>query len=300
MMAALAAVLAGACGGGGGATDPPVDAAPQGCPIPAGESYFMASLEFAPEADGFDLDNDGVVDNSLGRMPVSVLASMNDGIATEIETGEIMLAHVLDWSPPTATDPAVELWLFTGRDADDPPDPSNNASGGAEFYAKPTQFDVNCLPETRTSSGNVIDSVLRGRADDWLFPLASVGAVNLATPRLELTFASDFASFSGRLGAVVPLCSLSAVPLLGQDSGTMLDAMVNGPSIRGDATIDVDRDGDGLEVVEGDGVGILRCIDGDGTIINGSDCPCDPRIVDGYSMALKFTGVSAKILGALP
>ena len=62
----------------------------------------------------------------------------------------------------------------------------------------------------------------------------------------------------------------------------------------------MDRDGDGKEQVVGDGTTILKCIDGDGTEIEGSDCPCDPRITDGYSVAFAGHGVSATIIGLAP
>lgn len=51
---------------------------------------------------------------------------------------------------------------------------------------------------------------------------------------------------------------------------------------------DVDVDGDGLERVMSDGVEILACRDGDGTVIEGPRCYRDPRIADGYDLRLVF------------
>ena len=74
---------------------------------------------------------------------------------------------------------------------------------------------------------------------------------------------------------------------------------------------DIDVDGDGLETfyqsnptAAGGSAHIDTCVDGDGTIVMGTDCPLakdakgNYRFVDGLSAALKFTAVPAK-LGAI-
>jgi hypothetical protein len=63
------------------------------------------------------------------------------------------------------------------------------------------------------------------------------------------------------------------------------------------ASIDGDLDGDGLELVVGDGTGVLHCVDGDGTIIEGSDCPCYPEIADAFSSTLSFEVLQVPVLG---
>jgi hypothetical protein len=94
------------------------------------------------------------------------------------------------------------------------------------------------------------------------------------------------------------LCALSSVPFPGDIPGTILDAFANDSAIGSFVSVDVDVDGDGFEQVVGDGVTIQECIDGDGTtVIDGRDCPCHPSIVDGYSSALGFEIVSARLVG---
>jgi hypothetical protein len=93
------------------------------------------------------------------------------------------------------------------------------------------------------------------------------------------------------------LCSLSGVPFPGATGGTLLHALVNDPENRAAVSPDVDRDGDGLEQVVGDGADIVHCVDGDGTVIAGADCPCEPRIVDGYSVAIGFDTTTAELVG---
>jgi hypothetical protein len=45
------------------------------------------------------------------------------------------------------------------------------------------------------------------------------------------------------------------------------------------------------------GTTVARCIDGDGTVIAGANCACDPRIQDGFSTAIEAEGVGAVIAG---
>src|SRR5262249_55582068 len=65
---------------------------------------------------------------------------------------------------------------------------------------------------------------------------------------------------------------------------------------------DYDADGDGLERFEDtDGDHLIDlCIDGDGVQISGRDCPTDPRITDGYTIAWDLTLVRALLTGRAP
>jgi hypothetical protein len=64
---------------------------------------------------------------------------------------------------------------------------------------------------------------------------------------------------------------------------------------------DVDFDGDGLErfVLDIDGK-IESCVDGDLTVIDGPGCFQDPRIVDSFSLVLRFEAVPARLSGPIP
>ena len=69
------------------------------------------------------------------------------------------------------------------------------------------------------------------------------------------------------------------------DLRTMLDV-----AVASGIQPDVDTDGDGRERFELDpATGLLaRCLDGDGTLVEGSDCAADPRFADGYDITLLF------------
>jgi hypothetical protein len=63
---------------------------------------------------------------------------------------------------------------------------------------------------------------------------------------------------------------------------------------------DIDLDGDGLETIQtvDNQTDIVSCTDGDGvTVIEGADCPCDPRMADGYSIAFSLDNRGATVLG---
>jgi hypothetical protein len=111
-------------------------------------------------------------------------------------------------------------------------------------------------------------------------------------------FNEDFSRLdSDSLTGIWTICGLSRSLFPGPTAGTFLDVMVNGFGVQAD----IDRDGDGLEVVVYDPQGaITHCVDGDGvTEIPGKDCVCDPRVADGYSVAMKGGGVRATIVGVV-
>jgi cysteine-rich repeat protein len=66
---------------------------------------------------------------------------------------------------------------------------------------------------------------------------------------------------------------------------------------------DLDLDEDGIEsFVVGGGDGdcqpvVVSCADGDGTPIEGRSCTSDPRIADGYSIALAFESIRTRLAG---
>ena len=134
---------------------------------------------------------------------------------------------------------------------------------------------------------------MHARASRWTTIFPGIGTFRADDVRVTATFDADFQRFSGEVTGMASACTLSREAFPGSTTGTMLDVLTNvvqlGP--------DMDRDGDGLEQVVGDGYTVVECIDGDGTHIPGPDCPCDPRIADGYSVAMHSTGVRAHIVG---
>lgn len=291
-----------ACGSPAASPDAAPDAPAAGCPLPPGQAYFMSRLNLAPFPAGFDFNGDSQPDNEIGKMPAAAIGSVNAGFDGAIASGEqIVLLHINQWSdPPTPTDPDLEAWMLTGRDADVPVDPSNNPEPGSLFFANPTQFDLDCQPETRTSAASLDGGSLVADGEDWLFPLSSTGATRFRSLHFEATMDGELVTIDGVLGATVPLCSLAAIPMPGELPGSVLDVLINEPLIEQATTTDIDLDGDGLELVEGDGQGILRCFDGDGTIIDGPTCVCHPDIADAYSVAFSVRFVIATIVAVLP
>ncbi len=300
----LATVLLGAligCGGGGGdsADAAPVDGLESLCPVPPGRSQILSRMEILPPDQGFDLDGDEVIDNELSNMPASALETLDQAFHESISVGELMLLfHVSNWTnPPTATDPDIVFDVFTGIDADVPADASNNISGVGRFYVRVSEFDLDCNSNTSADQASLEDYVLSATRSRWAFELSvGTGTMEFDDAILEMTFAPDFSSTTSLFGATMSLCSLSAMPFPGDTPGTVLDAFVNDPTFA-DLTVDMDMDGDGFEKVIGDGVTVLQCEDGDGTIIPGRDCACHPEIADGYSVGIRMESVSAFILG---
>jgi hypothetical protein len=110
-------------------------------------------------------------------------------------------------------------------------------------------------------------------------------------------FSDDYSRLeSDSLSAIWTICGLSRALFPGPTPGTFLDVLVNSFGVQAD----IDRDGDGLETVVYDvGGEITHCVDGNGDEIPGKDCVCDPRIKDGYSVAMYGTGVPATIIGVV-
>lgn len=290
----LVGVLAAGCGGGGqGGADlamAPPDMATFGCMTNLAPAYFVSSLAFLPSGQGFDLNGDGTPDNQMGQ--VAQLA--NSGLMQSIQAGtSIMLVVVAGLQGPPLVEGDQPLTsLFVGLDADTPPDPSNNAMNG-QFKVPAEQFDVNCNPTTEFDHSVVQNGKIESMAQKTDIVIGTIGTIDFVDTRQELTPQSaDLTTWQGQTGGVELACSLSITPFPGPNPASLLDVLVNygvGP--------DIDRDGDGVEQIIGDGTTIKQCVDGDGTVILGRNCPCDPRIADGYSGALQFSLVPATILG---
>jgi hypothetical protein len=287
-----------ACGGG---MMEPADAAPSPdavCAVPAGRAYILSRLAITA-AEGFDLDADGDVDNELGQLPDATLASVNGGLADYFAMGTFLVVGLItDWSdPPTADDPDVAFHILHVFDADR--DPANNFDGEGEFRVHQDAFDLSCGLATRADETRLEASVLRASRSSWIFELSSGGQLQLDRATLVGSFDAGFERATGRIGAVLPYCTLSALPVPGAISGTVLDALVNDPGLAGTVAPDLDVDGDGLERIVGDGVGIDHCVDGNGEIVAGRTCPCHPAIVDGYSVGLEHDIVLGRLVGVI-
>ena len=292
-----------ACGGGGGSGDDDAPAEPDAaaeevCQAPPGPTYLLTSLGIASADEGFDLDGDEVVDNAFGTLPFLTRAAVNDAYQDSLDAGEWMVGTLQDeWTdPPTADDPDTGFHILTLVDADQPNDVSNDRTGGS-FYISPLFLDLDCQSTSRTA-GSIEDGLFTGQRDLLDFPLnTGTGSLEMVDMHVEAQYSEDFTTISGQVGSYVTMCALSAVPLPlpGSEGGSILDYVANDEEIA--QAIDGDLDGDGLEYVVGDGVGVLHCVDGDGTIIEGADCPCYPEIADAFSSTLRFDLLRVPTLG---
>jgi hypothetical protein len=162
-----------------------------------------------------------------------------------------------------------------------------------QFLVPVEQLDVDCQPTTRFVDTLLQGGVLTGSASTFDIVAQAVGSVESNDDVVRATLAPDLSSLQGQLGGVASTCTLT---ILGSPigSGSMLDLIVNNFVVEPD--IDVDHNG-GLDRVIGDGSRVTECIAADGTHIPGNVCGCDPRMHDGYSLAISFTAVPAQIVG---
>jgi hypothetical protein len=303
-VAALLILALGACGG----DDPglEVDAAPpdaplSNCEVPPGRTFIISKMRIASPEESFDLDGDGEPDGEFGKMPAAAKSIAEDGLNDGIVAGNLTLLIHLAGLPevPGPDAPDVVVMVFSGIDAETPPNPETNLTGKGEFFVGYDQFDVDCTPLSGSDQSGMADWEVSASRTAWEFPLyAGRGTLVFALARFEATLAPDYSGFTARFGGATTLCSLSATPFPGEIMGSVLDALVNDDALSSAMSVDMDLDDDGLEEVVGDGVSVLHCIDGDGvTVIPDKTCPCHPAIVDGYSITWKVEAVPAKIVG---
>ncbi|MBI4509801.1 MAG: hypothetical protein HY698_09190, partial [Deltaproteobacteria bacterium] len=137
---------------------------------------------------------------------------------------------------------------------------------------------------------------ITARAREWNVVYPWTGTIQFVNTTMKLFLNEDFTAGIMEAGMIWTTCGLSRALFPGATGGSILDFAV---SVLG-VEADMDLDHDGLEKVKGDpakGV-VSECIDGDGkTRIVGPDCACDPRIADGFSVALRADLVLAYIDG---
>lgn len=273
-------------GGGGDASLLPVP-----CQYTFGRTYSMSSVAFEPAGMGFDIDGDGTIDNAFAFIgPIA-----NQVVADNIQGGDSRyLFDVEGWDAPPADDGMAKMIAFAGFDADQPPDPSNDFSGSANYHVPLRDFDVGCHPLNTSHDGTIASRVLQIHSDRWNLFVANVGDLQFVDITLQFSISSDLSTADGQMGAVMTSCAMSRAYLPQIGSGTMLSLMLqNGHQP------DIDVDHDGKETIDLSNGQIAACHDGDGTVIDGPLCACDPRIADGYSLAVSAHGVSCQVVGVI-
>lgn len=296
--ATLATLLAAACGGdgtvtGGSDAGTAVDFSPPPCDVAFGHTYVFDELALLPEGDGIDITGDGQPDNVLGKM-APIANSFLQG--TLDNSAAIFLLDFTEWDGASADDPQVGVTFYLGVDADSPPDPSDDYGGAGEFLVVDRAFDVECRPIGKVEDGRIEDGVGIASGSTWRFLVPGVGTVEYEQVQLTADFEPANDGLDARLGAAWTICNLWRIsgPIFA--GGTMLGGVVNNFQ---EPVADLDLDGDGFERLIGDGETVVGCVDGDGTPVEGPDCPCDPRMADGYSVSVEVHAVAATITGIL-
>ncbi|MBI4508510.1 MAG: hypothetical protein HY698_02660 [Deltaproteobacteria bacterium] len=267
---------------------PRADAAPEfACEESFGDTYVLNKLQFMDPGTGLDINDDAVPDNALGHLGQFVNKGLNDSIRKG--TSLILLDLIQSGN---------ELFIdyYLGRDWD--ADSTNNLLGQGEFSVTPEQFDVDCVPRGRFHSVTRKGREFTARNDKWTWVYPGFGTVEFRQVLVHFVFNDDASGFDGNLAGIWTLCGASNTQFsqMNIDNMSFLDAMVNNYSLQPD----IDVDGDGIEEVVGDGVRVAKCLDGDGVVLEGRECPCLPQIADGFSVSFSGTGVRAKIRGVKP
>ncbi len=302
----------GGGGGGGGGSDAAAsaDAAPNGpdagfneaaCPSSYGLSSVSSTFSVPASTVGFDLDGDDMVNNNVATSVVATL--INSSLSSSINDGSLRtLTELRDFTALGTDDSSVNVVLYGGIDSDSPADTADDFAGDESYY-----FDrlwvapADCAPVAEIPS-TYTGGTVEGTADTAQLYISALGGfVDFQRVHLSATIEADTAGVKtvagtpALFGGAIPICSLSKGP--GTIGMSALEDIVR----IGGVQPDIDLDGDGLETIQAQaGDGVVSCTDGDGTVIMGSDCACDPRIADGFSITFQIDLVGATVLGPAP
>lgn len=313
-----AALLFGCGDDGGSAADAAVfDAAPPdamlpdagfnaaACPGSYGPSSVAETFVIPPADVGFDLDGaadvdgDGTVDNVLGSND-TLRSLINGSLGNSLDDGGLRsLNELRDLTGLGADDSSITVVLYGGIDSDDPTDLGDDFAGDEDYYFSRLWVEpADCAP-VASLTGAYAGGVVTASNDSTTFFIESLGGfVEFKRARISAAIEADTVGAKSQagtptlFGGAIPSCSLNKAP--GTISLKAQEDVARIFSIQ----MDIDMDGDGLETVQAQpGDGIVSCTDGDGTVIMGEDCGCDPRIADAYSITFQLELVGAGILG---
>ena len=254
-----------------------------------------------------DLDGDGLNDNALSGLDPVLLAMLTGLVSDSFaeRNAVIVLDTHLIPDPETPHGLGFVGSLVSATDCDE--DSSDNASGREVFDAIEGYYDEDtCMP---TAPGTL--SVNRGR-------LEIVGA----ELRLYVDFVDGYWTWQngiirarvspgmtrvteGVCCAWTPARELASAVVDDSRGLTALDIMTDPGVALGIAGLagaqpDIDGDEDGLETFVTDESGrVVACLDGDGRSLEpsgGAPCTQDPEVQDGFSLTVRFEGVSARLI----
>jgi hypothetical protein len=255
-----------------------------------------------------DLDDDGIPDNAaaeLGTPNTEVfLMAMNVIVAGPGSAFAAYLPWVHDLAGPD--DPETRLVVIGVHDADWPLDPADDLSGHGAFFAGSPYLDACGEPSYFTERASIRDGELEAGLAAVRLDIGEGTGLELRQVWIRGEIAPAGASAS------LDLCGRATIRDLGGETGitpeetTLLENLLQGGAAVGAPQVpglrpDLDLDHDGLEQFVLDDAGrIETCIDGDGAPIEGRECWQDPRMADGFALAMRIAAVSGRYAGRRP
>ncbi len=280
------------------ADDPDPDAAPPG-PV----DFFGPSLVF---------DNIHMAEFGEEQHAFQLLGfALNPGLEQAIADGTFLMGmSLVDLDDPAGqSDAQLSVATFGLLDSDtdptdnfDPADPEQFtiAEGGTLGDIPTIDFTEATIEDGEMFASRVGIVVLL----EAIFPIADAEFEGTLIASDDGEYVAELVD--GRIRGAISGGPLALIPNPVGDmcpGGTMLDMIATGCGFLPQMLQpDTDIDGDGLETyhdTDGDGT-IDRCIDGDGTVIEGTSCTTDFRMADGYSFAWVLHGVRAHIDQTVP
>lgn len=269
-----------ACGG-----EKAAPAGPKVCDFKFDRSFFVDELDVLPPGQGFDLNGDGKPDNRLGVIGPTV----NAGYVESIAQGKTVLLFDFTIGPglTLVEAPLSDIWFFVGQ----------IASERGQYVVPQKQFDAQCRPTSAFADISFSNGQYHATTPTWQLVYEGIGDIVFKDVQMTLRFDDPKAltAVDGQMGGKWTLCGLTHTQFPGVLPGSLLDAVINNYNL----APDIDVDGDGIEQIHGDGKVVTSCTDGDGTVIMGNDCGCDPRMADAYSIAFHAHCIPAKISGVI-
>jgi len=282
------------------------DSSTDAAPVPGSFTLIVEEARFLTER-FCDIDDNGEEDNTLADMgsPAGEMLAMilNSALDSELDLVSRLMMHypdIDDLAGPSDAD--ILVITFGGVDIDNPPDPTDDFDGDETFYVGGDYVDPCGEPLYYYTEGYFEDGYGWARGEDVILPLGGFAG---------FTATESFGTFEpyGAGGEGVT-CGYATIHALGEGADlwdgvdlTVLELLVTGggpmglPAVPG-ALPDLDLDGDGLEMFVVDDEGhIVRCVDGDHSVLDGRDCWRDEGMRDGFSFVLGMSAVSAHLAG---
>jgi hypothetical protein len=282
----------------------PPDAGPlqtDNCPVTYGPTGVSSTFQVAEGTVGFDLNGDGTIDNAIGG--TGVRGVLNGNFNTSLGNGSLRsLAEIRDLGAIGTDDPEIAVVLYGGVDSDDPAEGSDDFTGDESYYfAHDGVNSVTCDPRA-LAAANYTGGVVSAEDESIKFYVESFGGfLTIVEPRVSATIEADTTGYKtaagtpALMGGAIPTCSLQ-----NGDSGGFGQNALHALVQFFDLQPDIDVDGDGPETIQSQSLVIESCTDGDGTVIPGETCGCDPRMKDAFSIAFETDIVGATLLGPEP